>query len=218
MKIAIYTAIIGDYEAPRDPIFMDKDIDYILFTDKRTESKKWDVRYIQHSGLTPRKSARAVKILSHQYLPEYDLTIWVDANFCQKKSLMPLIEKMEKDITLLKHPVRNCVYAEARTCLDGQLDYSEVINEQMYFYQQIESYPSGNGLVATGLILRKNTEEIQKLNEDWWHEVLGKSGRDQLSFNYCAWVNGVEFEMIPFNTLYEYFDHSKHKAQRVKLQ
>lgn len=218
MKIAIYTAIIGGYEAPRDPLFKDEGIDYILFTDKRTESKKWDVRYVEHSGLTTRKSARAIKILSHEYLPDYDLTIWVDANFCQKKSLKPLIEKMQKDLTLLNHPVRKCVYAEARTCLDGQLDYSEVIEEQMYYYQQIEGYPCDNGLVATGLIFRKNTEAVQKLNNDWWHEVLGKSGRDQLSFDYVAWINELEFDKVSFNTLYEYFDHSKHKTQRFKYQ
>lgn len=218
MKIAIYTAIIGDYEAPRDPMFQDEGIDYILFTDKKTESKKWQVRYAQHCGLTCRKQARAIKILSHEYLPEYDLTIWVDANFCQKKSLKPLINAMQKDLTLLNHPVRKCIYAEARTCLDGQLDFSEIIEEQMYFYQQIEGYPSDNGLVATGLILRKNTEEVQKLNSDWWQEVLGKSGRDQLSFDYCAWINNIEFDKIPFNTLYEYFDMSRHKTARHKYQ
>lgn len=217
MRIAIYTAIIGDYEAPRDPIFMDEGIDYILFTDKRTESSKWKVRYVAHSGLTCRKSARAIKIRSHEYLPEYDLTIWVDANFCQKISLRPLIEKIKKNVTLLKHPKKNCIYEEAKACIELKLDYSDIINRQVEHYIS-EGYPSKNGLCATGFIIRKNTPHVAQMNEDWWYEVLGKSGRDQLSFNYVAWVNEVDFDTIPFYEAHSYFSHVNHKKERLKYE
>jgi hypothetical protein len=214
MKIAVYTAILGDYEQPKDPHFKDEGVDYILFTDQLTESEGWDkILYVEPSGYTTRKSARAIKALPHQYLPEYDMTIWVDGNFTQKKSLLPFIEQMKKDVLLLDHPVRKCIYAEADACIDGKHDYQEIIEEQMYFYQ-VQGYPSGNGLVATGFIIRKNNESVNKLNEDWWNEILGKSGRDQLSFNYVAWVNSIEFDTVPFDILDTHFERNQHKHKR----
>lgn len=217
MKIAIYTAIIGDYETPKDPLFKDEGIDYFLFTDQRTESNVWNVRYISHSGLTTRKTARSIKILPHEFLPDYDLTIWVDANFTQKKSVKPLIERMIDDVVLLKHPARDCLYDEALTCIDFKHDYQDIIEEQVYFYQR-QGYPIKNGLVATGLILRKNTEQVRKLCDDWWYEVLSKSGRDQISFDYVAWINEICTQKMDFNVLHEFFEHTTHKKQRKKYE
>jgi len=217
MRIAIYTAIFGDYEIPRDPMFIDEGIDYILFTDQHTISSKWEVRMVEHIGLTKRKEARAIKILSHQFLPEYDLTIWVDANFCQRKSLKPLIEKMQEDMLILNHPSRSCIYTEATAVLDSRREYPEIVDEQMYYYQ-LQGYPANNGLIASGLIIRNNNEIVNQVNEDWWHEVLSKSGRDQLSFDYVAWINDFKFDKVPFSTLTEYFDAGRHKhANKVYI-
>jgi hypothetical protein len=32
--------------------------------------------------------------------------------------------------------------------------------------------------------------------EDWWTEIKYNSKRDQLSFNYCAWKNGLKFNYM----------------------
>jgi uncharacterized membrane protein len=217
MKIAIYTAIIGEYEVPKDPLFKDEGVDYFLFTDQRVGSSVWNVKYVSHIGLTPRKTARSIKILSHEYLPDYDITIWVDANFCQKKSIKPLIELMFDDVLILNHPSRDCLYDEATTCVRDGHDYKEIIEAQTVFYQR-QGYPTKNGLVATGLILRKKTEKVKLLCEDWWHEVLSKSGRDQISFDYVAWINEICIQKTDFNVLHEFFEHTKHKNQRKKYE
>ena len=33
--------------------------------------------------------------------------------------------------------------------------------------------------------------------ESWWEEIKYNSKRDQLSFNYVAWKNGLKYNSIP---------------------
>ena len=47
-----------------------------------------------------------------------------------------------------------------------------------------KGYKKNQGLAMTGIIIRKHTERIKRLNEKWWAEVCRGSKRDQLSFNY----------------------------------
>jgi hypothetical protein len=217
MRIAVYSAIMGKYEHMKDPWVTDKGVDYLLFSDRFHKLYKWDLKKVPPSGLTNRKAARCIKILSHQYLPDYDYTIWIDGNFRQQKSLLPLIEGMTEDILILEHPSKKCVYTEAEACISMKRDHKDVIEAQIRGYEY-EGYPVDNGMVGSGLIIRKNTEAIKKLNEVWWEEVVTKSGRDQLSFNYSAYITGLNYNTIPFDSIYEYFDVKKHGQPRKEYE
>ena len=69
----------------------------------------------------------------HRLLPEYDIAIWCDASVLLRKPLQALREELngEHSLLFLKHPLRDCLYAEIDACkllgkgnraaLDGQL-------------------------------------------------------------------------------------------------
>lgn len=99
------------------------------------------------------------------------------------------------DIALHAHPHRNCIYDEASTCIKLGKDSPEVIRQQMERYRA-DGYPEKNGLVSGGIVYRRHTPTIAKLNTYWWQEIKAHSRRDQLSFNYVSWKYGIEYCVI----------------------
>lgn len=86
MKKVVYTCISGQYDILTDPVFINKEFDYVCFTDQPFYSEVWQIRPIPEelNSLSQVKKQRIVKICPHRYLPEYDLSIWVDGNIIIK--------------------------------------------------------------------------------------------------------------------------------------
>jgi len=61
---------------------------------------------------------REYKILSHEVIPDADITLYHDGNFRLLVSPFSLIERylQEADIALFPHPERNSVYDEIEAC------------------------------------------------------------------------------------------------------
>ena len=75
-------------------------------------------------------------------------------------------------------------------------DKPEIIQRQIQKYVD-EKYPSTNGLIKGGVILRRHNEpDVIESMERWWDEIKYNSKRDQLSFNYIAWKQNLNFNYI----------------------
>ena len=79
------------------------------------------------------------------------------------------------------------------------------------FEYKDKGFPANNGMVATGVMIRKHTIEVKLFCRSWWNEVFEHSKRDQLSFNFVAWRDNFEYSTIPFNILREQFIITNHK-------
>ena len=81
----------------------------------------------------------------------------------------------------------------------GILNYKDnpnIIKQQMERYSMV-GFPQNNGLITGMVILRRHNEkDCIETMEDWWTEIKYNSKRDQLSFNYCAWENGLKFNYM----------------------
>ncbi|MBN1617748.1 DUF616 domain-containing protein [Candidatus Dojkabacteria bacterium] len=222
-KIAIYTAIFGDdYDflkpQPRFP-----NVDYFCFTDnKSTNSDLFKIIHFVPTSEDPVRSAKLFKVVPHLFLPEYEYTIWIDATVVMKDySFINLfLDKLQTaEISFVKHPERNCVYEEAKACIELKKDNKEVINAQMLKYTK-EGYPKNYGLLAGGIIARKNKSmKIIKFNELWWNEILHNSRRDQLSLVYSLWKLGIIPGVVDVELLqneYFYNDYLGRKEFRNK--
>lgn len=163
MKIIIYTANIGNY-------------------DKELPVKAMEFPFYRISCLgskNPRLLAREIKLKPHEFLPDHDYSIWIDSNL----ELINPIFDFNYDLVTWKHNQRDCVYEEAQECIRQKKDNSEIIYKQIQKYRQ-ENYPEHNGMIASGYMIRKNTEKMRNFSESWWNELKVNSIRDQLSFNY----------------------------------
>lgn len=193
-KRVIYTCLTGNYEKLIDPSFISKDFDYICFTDDlNLKSSVWELRPIPNEllNLSKVKQQRCVKICPHKYLSEYDLSIWVDACIDILSDLNVFLDEccddLSKSIFIPKHPNRNCIYEESKACLRLKKDTINNMNPQINKYKE-ENYPVNNGMVQTGIMVRKhNDKSCVNVMELWENELVNHSHRDQLSFNYVLW-------------------------------
>ena len=184
--------------------------DYICFTDNpRLKSKVWQFRKLSSTSLGPRKDSRRPKILNDEYLPEYDISIYVDSRFKVRINLDKFTRKYLKDydIAMMHSPKRQCVYAEAKLCRRLRLD-SKRVQKQVARYRE-EGVPERVGLTRCGLIVRKHHVDSQiKFMEEWWSEYENESDRDTISFAYVFWKhreNQLNINRLPTQEVYKRF-------------
>tara|TARA_B100000424_G_scaffold251328_1_gene226720 strand:+ start:2030 stop:2719 length:690 start_codon:yes stop_codon:yes gene_type:complete len=223
----VYTSIFGGYD---DEVKQNlpNGWDWKCFSEKNSLSIYEDNN----------RNAKRFKVLPHRYLKDYEYSIFVDGNMQVKGNIDELIDKYLKDanVAFFSHnnnhlDARNSAYEEAQTIFDlgeknmkrtperGILNYKDnpfVIQKQIEKYRLLR-YPADNGLITGMVILRRHNEKdcIQAM-EDWWTEIKYGSKRDQLSFNYVAWKNSLNFNYMggdSRNNEYFYRDTNPHKGK-----
>lgn len=219
-RVAIYTAIAGGYGTLKEPVYINPECDYICFTDNpRMVSETWQLRPLPIAGDDYNRSAKQVKVLAHQFLSDYDWSIWVDGKFAITGDLIQLLNEYAVNSNFLSfmHYRRNSVFADADVIKRAGFEEESVVDGQMNRYRA-EGFTDDNELIEGGILFRRhNAPEIIRLMEAWWKEITEYSRRDQLSFNYCAWREGVFCDMIDGN-IYDnaYVRGYPHTRKKVK--
>jgi len=209
-RIAVYTCISGQFEQPKNNQNFEG-ADFFLFTDNKLLNTPWRIKPITNLFKDPRRSARFHKILSHEFFPDYDYTIWLDGSITLKIPAFNLIDKMNHvDIMALKHLDRVCAYDEAMECLDKQLDYPENLHKIMSRMRE-SKYPIENGLGETKVLIRKNTKKVEEFNREWFYQLFTTTLRDQVTFNFSAWLTNNEVGYLPsWKERPEWYKYDKH--------
>lgn len=227
-KIAVYTCITGNYDTLLEISEKSDKIDYICFTDnKNLKSSTWKIRYLSEvdsggilsDSLPFVKKQRLIKILSHRFLFEYDITLWIDANIKIQHDIYDFITSFDLNacpIYTNKHPTRKCIYQESVAVVKLRKDKYENFRNQILRYKN-ERFPANFGLAETNLILRDNRNLKNSLLElKWAKEILQGSHRDQLSFNYVIWKNNLAYNHLNIkyrftgeNDLFHLVKHNK---------
>jgi len=196
VKIACYTALVGDYDNLLDPAYTTDEWDYICFTNQKISVSKWDIRPLQHIiAKDPTRTNRWHKLNPHILFPDYDYSIYIDANiqicgphletkvndFCDRNILM----------SLPLHPFRNCTYKEINECILLKTDELTRIRSLVDIFHS-DRFPYEMGLFENNVIFRKHMDEkIIDINKKWWELVRDYAKRDQLSLMYLLWKNKV---------------------------
>lgn len=138
--------------------------------------------YTEDNLGNPRLSSRLYKILSHIY-DSQEWSVYVDADIFlpegMEEKLIAELKESGKSIGVFKNPWRDNIYDEANEVIRLGKDDKEPVENQIKRYGQ-----DVKGLAACGIIVRHHTEEIKRLNNEWWAEYCVGSCRDQLSFPY----------------------------------
>lgn len=194
VDVTVYTAIFGAYDTLK-PVEW-SDTRFVCFTDQDIEIDGWNIERVARQFNDPQREARMYKILSHQWI-DARYSIWQDGSGKLGISPSEIIELLgDRDIAVFAHPSRKCIYDEAQVVIATGKAVPAAVHSQIYKYLDSD-YPRGNGLVATGLVVRRHTPEMVRLNNAWWSEVMRHTNRDQLSFNYVAWLLEMEYGIIP---------------------
>ena len=205
-KRIIYTSVFGGYDEVVEQ-----------------SSNGWDWKCFSEDTHTPiyednNRNAKRFKVLPHRYLKDYEYSVFIDGNMSVRGDLNELVDKylVDSNVAFFSHSNnnldgRNCAYDEARTIFElgdknmkatpdrGILNYKDnpfVIEKQMNRYID-EGFPKNSGLITGMVILRRhNKADCIQTMEDWWTEIKYNSKRDQLSFNYSAWKNNLNFNYM----------------------
>ena len=187
-RFAVFSAIVGKYDEILQPSVVDNRFDYILFSDSLPEGKQgvWQVRRIDYSNSIKTKVARYVKAHPEALLPEYDASLWLDANIriTGKEIYDRFVELFDNKILVasVRHLAYDCVYNEMFAVLDFRYESEEVIVKWGHELRK-RGFPRHAGLYETGLLYRRHSNEAVRIFDAlWWSYIEAYSKRDQLSF------------------------------------
>ena len=164
---------------------------------------------------TPKRTAGYYLTHSTDLFHEYEIILSTTGQCRIVGDLDDFVKSyLKRDYTLMKHPARNCTYAEANACISYHKDKPGNIKPQMERYRE-EGLPENNGMVQTGVIGRRNTPAVKEFEALWWEEIKNNSQRDQLSFNYCLWKYPKLLKVDPFdpNRLGKHFAICAHRSK-----
>jgi GT2 family glycosyltransferase len=188
-RIAVYTAIVNNYDILKIPEHPAPEIDYYCFSNTPQPTYGiYTILPIDYFGDDATRTARFIKTHPHLYFSDYDLVLWIDANIVVQTNIMSFIQKFLASnllIASVRHPLRKSIQEEAQECIALAKDAHPVIQQQMAQYQA-EGYQQTMPLIETNLLMIKlQDKRSQQFLESWWMEIEKHSKRDQLSVNYA---------------------------------
>lgn len=181
--------------------------DYVAFVDDIAKAKgPWAAARCYDGFKHPNLNAKIHKVLAHQWHPDTEYSIWIDATVSLKVPADDFAKAFlgDADLAMFPHPERDCIYEEAAV--------SALLPDYWHagFYKydgrqmaaQVQSYreagwPEHAGLVECGVILRRHTPAVARFNDLWWSEICRHTFQDQLSVLVAAQRAGVKIARIP---------------------
>jgi hypothetical protein len=200
-RVAIFTAIYGAHDQPK-PVLAMPGVDWHLWTDRPTRANGWNEHVFAGRFSHPRMSAKWIKMNPELLLPDYDLTVWIDASIgIVDPAFVALFEPggAPDGFSLFPHPDRDNIYDECAASEPMPKYAGEPMREQCEHYRS-GGLPPDHGLWATGVMIRNNrSERLRAMNLDWMNENLRWSYQDQLSLPWVLWKHGIVPVPIPYN-------------------
>ncbi|MBN1141569.1 MAG: glycosyltransferase [Deltaproteobacteria bacterium] len=183
-RIVVYTAISSGYDKLLPPEILNNNIDYVCFSDFHLDGFGiWDIRPIPYYHPDPVRMARFVKTHPSLLLKEYDIAIWIDANVIIRCNFEKYIDKFIKsncNLGFVPHPLRDCVFDEAKACIVLFKEDPWIIQRQIEYYVSI-GIPNHAGMYETNFFIAKIKNGFTDVFfRNWWSEIQKFSRRDQL--------------------------------------
>lgn len=204
-QIAVYTCIIGQYDTLSSPVIFNDLVDYICFVKKGEGHKynnnnNWIIKELDIDCDDNILLSRFPKLNPHIVLPEYNYSLWIDGNITIAHSDLYniLTDKINNGVVYsgIKHWGRNCIYDEAKAiAYTGKETVINLIRTLNFLYKH--NFPTHFGLAENNIIFRKhNDPNIINVDIEWWNLFCSLCKRDQMTFGYCLFKHGVEWDFI----------------------
>lgn len=178
-------------EIPKD---FDKieEFDYILFTNDKSKidcSIHWDIREIDcanfKNGLYATKH---VKWLTHEYLPDYDVIIWVDSFIVPNKNvrdeimeLVQCVQHNEDTFYIRKQCFKN-VHEDIEWCIKNKRISESMANDVIEYLQTHENFSvleKSNTYWSSGMIKNNKSQRVRYMSQELYLLIESVGYRDQ---------------------------------------
>ena len=215
-KVIVYSCLIGDYDNVAT-FKRQSGYDYILFTDQKIVNTNWSVLPIppevEKLKISDIKKQRYIKIHPNKFFKNYDLSIYIDANYIIKGDLDDFLLNTLNPIDniYIPHYQRGKGVKRAiEKAIEQKKDKFSLLNETLQRYSE-NSLLDKKGIENAGLIVRKHhKKDCIELMGKWLEEVKKYSHVDNFAFNYAGFITGIRFLYISYQFTLDYFDHNEH--------
>jgi hypothetical protein len=195
----VYTVLVGGYETLLDQHVAGRyDTDLIAFTDDPDAvSSTWQIKLIEPEfPLDGNRSSRRPKILTHDYLADYDESLYVDNTVLLTVDPAMIFDRLlppDAAMALFRHSFRSDLLAEFETVVKTRRESAWVCDEQREHYAALAPAVLQQAPYWGGFLLRRhNRPEVRAAMTLWWEHVLRYSRRDQLSLPFVTRAHGLE--------------------------
>lgn len=199
MRVAVVSSCYGDYDSPWEPPGAAQpglEVEWHMVTD----GDPWP-GWINHveprPHVHPNLAAKYAKARPGAYTGA-ELTVWVDAGARIGVGFWTWLDGMAQPgehWIMYRHPQRTRLADEVIVSRTLPKYGPLPMEDQIEWYLRA-GYPDEN-LWATGLIVRWNTPEADRVGTLWLAEMLRWGFQDQLSFAYVAWSERLEVRAVP---------------------
>ena len=222
-KVIVYSCLIGDYDNVTS-FNKQKGYDYILFTDQKINNTNWTIFPIPDEVLKLKvsdiKKQRYMKIMPHLFFKNYDLSLYIDANY---EITGDLDDYLINTLNPLDHIyVPHLQFGKGiRQALDkaieNNLDKISILKKVEKKYTR-KHFIDKTGIVNAGLMIRyHHKEDCIKLMEAWWKEVRDLSHVDGFSFDFAGYMTGVRYLYTSYQFALFYFKVHTHLNKTKSL-
>lgn len=230
-RFCVYTALVGNYDEIKQPLVVDDDFDYFLFSDDIDPQRigVWEVRPFGYKNEIATKTSRWPKLHPHILLSEYEASVYIDANIIIRSDafydrVKELFEKGIKIASLI-HPDWTCTYQELLHIMYLGWETERMTMKWGHFLRE-EGFPREIGTFENRVIFRRHTDaQVIAVDECWWNCVERYSRRDQFSFRYSQWKENLECQgflpkgcSIQDNDCFTVVSHITSTSKNVYLQ
>ena len=218
----VYTALLGDYEPLNEQeVARSSRLPFICLTDNpRLRSETWQIRQVRPLfAMDPVRSQRALKLRPHEYLPDFDASLYIDNSVLLKSKPEWLIEEYLGDsgFSVPRHGFHKSLRDEFIAVEEGGLDDPARILEQLTHYLVEDPGVLEEQPFWTGILLRDHRNaRVRAMLELWWAYVQRYSRRDQLSINVALRREGLEPQILEIDNFSSPFHSWPHIAGRKK--
>ncbi|WP_158806328.1 rhamnan synthesis F family protein [Acidisoma sp. L85] len=199
VSICVYTALYGDIDVLPPILSVSKYCRFVCFTDAPGDVEGWEYRIVEPGLGDTNLDAKFYKVLSDNFLANFDYSLFVDANTLLMGRLDELIEKylIGNRFVMFRHPERSDVYTEAVAIVESERHSPAQLLRQLQAYSKV-GLPNDSGLIEASFIWRAFDEpRVSELMTEWWEHILDYSKRDQLSLGFLMWKNDIRPLTIP---------------------
>lgn len=207
-RIAVYTVITGGYDALKDPVYIDDELDYYAVMDcqaSQKESSIWKTLQLPPvpDGLNNVKKQRYIKLHPDEVMKltgkDYDYMLYIDGSLRITCDIKPLVYSMieaGKTIASHTHSRYASPFEDAPPCYFYKGVERKELIRQMNFYER-EGLKNCRDYFETPVMIYKTGDyELKTVLETWWEQILHFTHRDQLSLPYALVKNGKDGKYI----------------------
>ena len=204
-KTACYVYVSAGYDDLLSHRHIVPEWDYICFTDdkkllRRKQVGIWQIKPSMCTQFDTKRNSGWHKTHPEICCAGYENSVWIDANVnVLTDYLVNQINTTNMDLLVPIHYERDCIYDEVDAVIAAGRDTVEMCQNSAKFLAEC-GMPHKYGLNETNIVFRRhNTPTVRAVDALWWDCIRQYSKRDQLSFSYALWKNGINPSDIAIN-------------------